>query len=122
MIYPLIQLLRNYGNEKTFLKAFFAEYEPNWSVILESVSCQCSATWKWIKEKTCGEIPENEKSLELQAAGCISHSLPELQRELEDSFDYVPDNNNVTKKVSLKINIVEERSNKKEQNHGNNKF
>lgn len=51
-------------------------------VLLAAVSYQCAATWKWIRDKTCGDPSEGESSVtKQQAAIRISHSLPDLQTE-----------------------------------------
>lgn len=50
-------------------------------VILAAVSYQCTATWKWIREKTCRDLYEGEECLAKQTSICISHSLPDLQTE-----------------------------------------
>lgn len=51
-------------------------------VLLAAVGYQCTATWKWIKDKTCGDPHTDDASLaKQQAAIRISHSLPDLQTE-----------------------------------------
>ncbi|EFA01872.1 synaptotagmin-10 isoform X1 [Tribolium castaneum] len=51
-------------------------------VLLAAVSYQCAATWKWIRDKTCGDPSDAETSINKQQAAIrISHSLPDLQSE-----------------------------------------
>lgn len=51
-------------------------------VLLAAVSYQCAATWKWLRDKACGDASESESSMSKQQAAIrISHSLPDLQCE-----------------------------------------
>ncbi|XP_025833213.1 synaptotagmin-10-like [Agrilus planipennis] len=67
-------------------------------VILAAVSYQCTATWKWIREKTCRDSCEEAETLAKQSAICISHSLPDLQTEPMKQ-EYVQEHKESIKKV-----------------------
>ncbi|XP_031339838.1 synaptotagmin-10-like isoform X1 [Photinus pyralis] len=67
-------------------------------VLLAAVSYQCTATWKWIREKTCRDLSEGEDCLAKQTSICISHSLPDLQTEPLKK-EYVQEHKDSIKKV-----------------------
>lgn len=52
-------------------------------VLLAALSYQCTATWKWIREKACGktDVIEDTIKSKQQATIQISSSLPDLQVE-----------------------------------------
>lgn len=68
-------------------------------VLLAAVSYQCTATWKWIREKTCRDLADGEDCLAKQTSICISHSLPDLQTEPLKQ-EYVQEHKDSIKKVS----------------------
>lgn len=71
-------------------------------VLLAAVSYQCAATWKWIRDKTCGDASDAENSIaKQQAAIRISHSLPDLQTE-PLTQEYVQDHKDVVAKKVLR--------------------
>ncbi|KAF5285320.1 hypothetical protein FQA39_LY04419 [Lamprigera yunnana] len=66
-------------------------------VLLAAVSYQCTATWKWIREKTCRDLAQEECHAK-QTSICISHSLPDLQTEPLKQ-EYVQEHKDSIKKV-----------------------
>jgi hypothetical protein len=74
-------------------------------VLLAAVSYQCAATWKWIRDKTCGDPSDESAITKQQAAIRISHSLPDLQTE-PLTQQYVQEHKDVVaKKVQIERNI-----------------
>lgn len=67
-------------------------------VLLAAVSYQCTATWRWIRGKTCRDLTETEDCLAKQTSICISHSLPDLQTE-PLTQEYVQEHKDSIKKV-----------------------
>ncbi|XP_068908178.1 synaptotagmin-10-like isoform X5 [Tenebrio molitor] len=76
-------------------------HESDWSVLLAAVSYQCAATWKWIRDKTCGDPSDESAITKQQAAIRISHSLPDLQTE-PLTQQYVQEHKDVVAKKVLR--------------------
>lgn len=68
-------------------------------VLFATMTYQCAATWRWIKDRTCRDYNgDGDPSSTMHAAIRISHSLPDMQSEQlqEEYVQEHKDNKKVT--------------------------
>lgn len=75
-------------------------------VLFATLSYHCAATWKWIKERTCRDLSDEESTISKQQAAIrISHSLPDLQTEpLKE--EYVQEHRDTKKVRFIKCYLI----------------
>ncbi|XP_065159191.1 synaptotagmin-6-like isoform X2 [Atheta coriaria] len=75
-------------------------------VLFATMTYQCAATWRWIKDRTCRDYNgDGDPSSTMHAAIRISHSLPDMQSEQlqEEYVQEHKDNKKVLRQTTLPI-------------------